>query len=171
MTAVPSWSVPLPCVNWRRESTGRHGRSFAFWPIRHATSGARRASCGGRRANQIPLRGALCREVGDGVVAALTRRAIMRIPLAALGFGVALAAALPARADVLQGDRFITAMKDNTVSGKTAAGTSYNLYFLPGGTVTYDDAVGHRVFGGWQLDRVGDVCVTWHGDTALPAGC
>ena len=98
----------------------------------------------------------------------------MRIPLLALALGVALAAALPVRADVLQGDRFITAMKDNTVSGKTAAGASYNLYFLyflPGGAVTYSDAVGHRVGGRWRLDRVGDVCVSWHGDTALPTGC
>ena len=96
----------------------------------------------------------------------------MRIPALALAFGAALAAAaLPARGEILQGARFITAMKDNTVSGKTAAGTSYNLYFLPGGAVTYSDAIGHRVFGRWQLDRVGDVCVSWHGDTALPAGC
>jgi hypothetical protein len=102
---------------------------------------------------------------------ALTRRAIMRIPLLVLAFGVALAAALPARADVLQGDRFITAMKDNTVSGKTAAGASYNLYFLPGGAVTYRDASGRHVGGRWRLDRVGDVCVSWHGDTALPTGC
>ena len=95
----------------------------------------------------------------------------MRISILALAFGVALAAALPARAEILQGDRFVTAMKDNTVSGKTTAGTSYNLYFLPGGAATYRDAVGHRVSGRWQLDGAGDVCVSWHGDTALPAGC
>ena len=95
----------------------------------------------------------------------------MRIPILAIAFGVALAAALPARADDLQGDRFITAIKDNTVSGRTAAGTAYNLYFLPGGMVTYSDATGHRVDGHWQLDRSGDVCVGWRGDTALPAGC
>jgi len=68
----------------------------------------------------------------------------MKITILALVLGVTLAVALPASAEILQGDRFITA---------------------------YDDAVGHRVFGGWQLDRVGDVCVTWHGDTALPPGC
>lgn len=95
----------------------------------------------------------------------------MRTPLLVLAFGVALAAAVPARADDLQGDRFITAMKDNTVSGRTAAGAAYNLYFLPGGAATYSDAVGHRVVGRWQLDRAGDVCVSWHGDTALPDGC
>jgi len=95
----------------------------------------------------------------------------MRIPILVLAFGVALAAALPSRADTLQGDRFITAMKDNTVSGRTAAGTAYNLYFLPGGIVTYSDAAGRHVSGSWQLDRSGDVCVGWHGDTVLPAGC
>lgn len=95
----------------------------------------------------------------------------MRVPLLVLAFGAALAVALPAHADILQGDRFITAMKDNTLSGRTAAGTSYNLYFLPGGAVTYSDAVGHRVGGRWRLDRVGDVCVSWHSDTALPTGC
>jgi len=81
------------------------------------------------------------------------------------------AAASPVHAYILQGDRFITAMKDNTVSGTTAAGTTYNLYFLPGGAATYSDAGGRHVFGRWLLDRTGDVCVTWHGDTALPAGC
>lgn len=48
----------------------------------------------------------------------------MRIPILLLAFGVALAAALPARAEILQGDRFITAVKDNTMSGRTAAGTA-----------------------------------------------
>jgi len=96
----------------------------------------------------------------------------MKVPTLILAFGVALtAAALPARAQILQGDRFITAMKDNTVSGKTASGTACNLYFLPGGMVTYSDADGHRDSGSWRLDRVGDVCVSWHGDAALPTGC
>jgi hypothetical protein len=95
----------------------------------------------------------------------------MKTPILVLAFGIALSAALPARAEILQGDRFITAMKDNTVSGRTAAGAAYNLYFLPGGTATYSDAVGHRNGGSWRLDRVGDVCVSWHGDTALPTGC
>mgnify|MGYP003693988033 CR=1 FL=1 len=25
--------------------------------------------------------------------------------------------------------------------------------------------------GGWRLDQVGDICVSWHGNAALPAGC
>jgi len=95
----------------------------------------------------------------------------MRLPIAIFAFGIALAAALPARAEDLQGDRFITALKDNTVSGKTAAGTAYNLYFLEGGTATYGDASGRRVGGHWQLDRSGDVCVTWQSETAFPTGC
>jgi hypothetical protein len=89
----------------------------------------------------------------------------------ALTVVVAFAGALPARAEILQGDRFVTAMKDNTVSGKTDAGTTYNLYFLPGGAATYSDALGLHVNGGWRLDRVGDVCVSWHGTTALPNAC
>jgi len=95
----------------------------------------------------------------------------MKIPILVLAVGIALSTALPAGAEILQGDRFATAMKDNTVSGRTAAGAAYNLYFLPGGTVTYSDVVGHRDNGRWRLDRAGDVCVNWHGDTALPAGC
>ena len=88
-----------------------------------------------------------------------------------LALVVALSAALPAHAQILQGDRFITAMKDNTVSGRTAAGAAYNLYFLPGGAATYSDAAGHRESGSWRLDQVGDVCVSWHGAAALPTGC
>ena len=95
----------------------------------------------------------------------------MRIPTFVLACAVLLAAALPAQALILQGDRFVTAMKDNTVSGRTAAGTAYNLYFLPGGAVTYSDAAGNRESGSWRLDRVGDVCVSWHGNAAMPVGC
>jgi hypothetical protein len=100
------------------------------------------------------------------------RRAIVKILTLVLAFGVAFAAAaLPAGAQILQGDRFITAMKDNTVSGTTSSGAVYNLYFLPGGTVTYRDTGGHRDSGSWRLDRAGDVCVSWHGADAPPAGC
>ena len=57
------------------------------------------------------------------------------------------------------------------MSGRTAAGAAYNLYFLPGGAATYSDAAGRHVGGRWRLDRVGDVCVSWRGDAALPTGC
>jgi len=99
------------------------------------------------------------------------RIAIMKMPTFVLACTVLLAAALPAHALVLQGDRFVTAVKDNTVSGRTAAGTAYNLYFLPGGAATYSDAAGHREGGRWRLDQAGDVCVSWHSNLAMPAGC
>jgi hypothetical protein len=37
-----------------------------------------------------------------------------------MAFGLALGASRPATADILRGDRFITAVKDNTVSGRPA---------------------------------------------------
>ena len=88
-----------------------------------------------------------------------------------MAFGLALAVSRPATADLLRGDRFITAMKDNTVSGRTTAGIAYNFYFLPGGAATYSDAAGRRIAGHWRLDRMGDVCVIWQSDTPLRAGC
>jgi hypothetical protein len=66
---------------------------------------------------------------------------------------------------MLKGERFITAIKDNTVSGRTTEGIPYNFYFVPGGAATYSNAPGRRVAGHWQLDRLGDVCVVWKGDT------
>ena len=96
----------------------------------------------------------------------------MKIPTLVIALGLALSATvLPARALILQGDRFVTAMKDNNVSGSTASGMAYNLYFLPGGMVTYSDAAGRRVSGRWRVDRVGDVCLSWHADALLPTGC
>jgi len=61
---------------------------------------------------------------------------------------------------LLKGDEFITAMQDNTLSGTTAAGDAFNVYFLPGGTVTYRDARGARDSGTWHLNHDG-VCVDW----------
>jgi hypothetical protein len=75
---------------------------------------------------------------------------------------IALAPALAhAAAEQLTGDRFIEVMQDNTLSGTTAGGAAYNLYFLPGGEVTYDDATGARDRGRWFLDPEGDVCVSF----------
>jgi hypothetical protein len=88
-----------------------------------------------------------------------------------MAFGIALAVSRPTIADILKGDRFITAMKDNTVSGRTTAGIAYNFYFVAGGAAIYSDAAGHRIAGRWHLDRMGDVCVVWKGDTPLRAGC
>jgi len=89
-----------------------------------------------------------------------------------LAFGIAVSAAsVPAGAEILEGGSFITAMKDNTVSGKTAAGTAFNVYFLPGGMATYTDAAGVQDNGRWRLDPNGDVCVAWHSAGASPQGC
>ena len=75
---------------------------------------------------------------------------------------IALAPALAhAAAEQLTGDRFIEVMQDNTLSGTTAGGAAYNLYFLPGGEVTYDDATGARDRGRWFMDPEGDVCVSF----------
>jgi hypothetical protein len=76
---------------------------------------------------------------------------------------VAMGAAAPAAAEpqAVRGDRFISMMDGNTLSGTTAAGTAFNLYFLPGGTATYQDAAGTRDSGTWHLDEAGDVCVAW----------
>jgi hypothetical protein len=81
----------------------------------------------------------------------------MKSPILALALGAVLsAAALPAHALILQGDRFVTAMKDNTVSGRTAAGTAYNLYFLPGGAVStaMRPAIARAAAGGWTKSAI-----------------
>jgi hypothetical protein len=84
----------------------------------------------------------------------------------ALGPGVAHAAAEP-----LKGSRFIEAMQDNSLSGTTADGAAYNLYFLPGGEVTYDDSTGVRAHGRWSMDPDGDVCVSFEDVDAGRAQC
>jgi hypothetical protein len=110
--------------------------------------------------------------VASGLVLSISdMESAMKTPAVILALGVVLTASQPAPAEILQGDRFITAMKDNTVFGWTMAGTAYNLYFLPGGPATYADAAGRHVGGRWQLDRSGDVCIAWNGDTPLRAGC
>ncbi len=67
-----------------------------------------------------------------------------------------------AAAEKLRGSQFITAMKSNTLSGTTSGGDSFNVYFLPGGMVTYEDSAGVRDKGKWRLDQSDDVCVTWN---------
>jgi hypothetical protein len=61
----------------------------------------------------------------------------------------------------LKGDRFLEVMQNNTLSGTTADGAAYNLYFLPGGEVGYDDSSGARDRGRWSMDPDGDVCVSF----------
>jgi hypothetical protein len=66
---------------------------------------------------------------------------------------------------------FVTIMQGNTLSGKTAAGTIVNLYFLAGGSASYEEVGGARGRGTWQLDKDGDVCVAWAKSPENPGGC
>jgi len=66
---------------------------------------------------------------------------------------------LHAQAEPLRGTRFLDVMQNNTLSGTTEGGDAYNLYFLPGGELTYDDSSGERDRGRWSMDPQGDVCV------------
>ncbi len=66
-----------------------------------------------------------------------------------------------AQAQKMKGAQFITAMKSNTLNGKTNGGATFNIFFLPGGQVTYEDSAGMKDNGTWRLDKNDDVCVTW----------
>lgn len=81
--------------------------------------------------------------------------------LAALG----LATPSLAAPEELKGIRFIDVMSDNTLSGKTGSGTEFNMYFVDGGGVTYEDAAGKHERGRWEMDPDGDVCITWDGES------
>lgn len=76
-----------------------------------------------------------------------------------------------AASEQLKGSRFIEVMQDNTLSGTTAGGAAYNLYFLPGGEVTYDDSAGARDHGHWSMDTDGDVCISFEKIDAGRAQC
>jgi len=80
---------------------------------------------------------------------------------------------LPAGAtpQAVRGDRFITMMQGNTLSGTNAAGQSFNIYFLAGGMATYQDGTGARDGGSWHLDKDGDVCVAWQNPADRQEGC
>jgi hypothetical protein len=93
-----------------------------------------------------------------------------KLTLAAFG-AVALLASLPASADVLRGDAFITAMNGNTLSGKMADGTPYKLYFVPGGQATIQEGKAEPQFGTWTIDKSGDVCLKWPEAVASEDGC
>jgi hypothetical protein len=81
--------------------------------------------------------------------------------VACLGLTVVVLAPVPAvaAAEPLRGSRFIEVMENNTLSGTMASGAAYNLYFLPGGRVTYDDSTGARDSGHWSIGPDGDVCI------------
>ena len=86
------------------------------------------------------------------------KRMLVAAVLAAIALVPAVAEAAAAQ---LKGSRFIEVMQDNTLSGTTGGGAAYNLYFLPGGEVTYDDSTGARDRGRWSMDPEGDVCVSF----------
>lgn len=83
--------------------------------------------------------------------------------VAAAWIGLALLAPLAgpafAQPEPLKGTRFLDVMENNTLSGTTEDGTAYNLYFLSGGELTYEDASGARDRGRWSMGPGGDVCV------------
>jgi hypothetical protein len=83
--------------------------------------------------------------------------------IAAALLGLVGAAPAGAGPEALRGDRFITVMAANTLSGETTRGVRYDMYFLPGGQVTYRDAAGADDRGRWRLDHAGDVCIAWRG--------
>src|SRR5262245_34506597 len=87
------------------------------------------------------------------------------LPIAALAVS-ALADPRPVR-----WGEFVTIMQGNTLSGTTAAGKVVNLYFLPGGRASYEEAGGVRGHGTWQIDKDGDVCVAWENSPENPGGC
>ena len=77
---------------------------------------------------------------------------------------VVLGLATPALAapEQLKGQRFIDVMSGNTVSGTVASGAAFNIYFVDGGDVTYEDSSGEHDRGRWFTDADGDVCIKWH---------
>ena len=85
---------------------------------------------------------------------------LLRILVAMLGLGLATPAL--AAPEQLKGMRFIDVMSGNTVSGTAASGAEYNMYFVDGGDVTYDDSKGVHDHGRWLTDSDGDVCIKWH---------
>lgn len=78
-----------------------------------------------------------------------------------ISIALALAGAAAAAPEALEGSRFITVMRSNTLSGTTEAGAEFNVYFLEGGRVTYEDSAGERDDGSWRMDPDGDVCLRW----------
>jgi hypothetical protein len=78
---------------------------------------------------------------------------------------------VPAEAETLRGDAFITAMDGNTLFGKGADGMPFKIYFLPGGQVTIQQGSAHPKSGHWAIDESGDVCVKWAKQVIADSGC
>lgn len=84
------------------------------------------------------------------------------LSLATVFFGVSVVGfAANAAPERLTGQRFFEVMQRNTVSGTTTSGADYNLNFLAGGAVTYEDSAATSDRGHWQIDPDGDVCIEW----------
>jgi hypothetical protein len=85
-----------------------------------------------------------------------------------LGAGLALAVF---GLSVARAEPLVEILKDNTVSGHTASGVPYNLYFLEGGQVTYADGDGHRDSGIWHVGERDEVCLRWQSAGTPGEGC
>lgn len=81
-----------------------------------------------------------------------------KLAIAALGAALILAS-VPADANDLRGDAFITVMNGNTLSGKTIDGAPFKMYFVPGGGATVQLDTAEPQHGTWSLDEAGDVCL------------
>lgn len=96
----------------------------------------------------------------------------MRNPTIILAMAVAtVLLATQAHAEPLVGDNFISVMKGNTLSGTSQMGMKYNIYFLPGGEVSYQDSGGRVDKGNWTIDPDGDVCIKWKPPSNLANDC
>ena len=86
-------------------------------------------------------------------------------------FGAALImAGVPAAANDLRGDAFISAMQGNTLSGKMMDGTPFKMFFVPGGNATVQRGTGEPEMGTWKLDESGDVCLKFP-ESVGESGC
>ena len=70
-----------------------------------------------------------------------------------------------------RGDEFVTTMDGNSISGTSADGRAFNLYFLAGGLVTFSSLGEANVSGRWQMNRDGDICIRWPERVHAPDGC
>jgi hypothetical protein len=89
------------------------------------------------------------------------RAKLQRVTSLACLIAFMLIVAAPAQSTVLKGDLFVEVMNGNTLSGFTLKGVPFNLYFLPGGSATYDEKGGISDIGRWRMSKAGRVCVTW----------
>jgi hypothetical protein len=89
----------------------------------------------------------------------MRRAELLRILVAMSALGLATPSL--AAPELLKGQRFIDVMSGNTVSGTTPSGAAFNMYFVDGGDVTYEDSSGEHDNGRWLMDPDGDVCITW----------